>query len=284
MTPSVDLYEREADENNDMEDALNQELDDALKEIEQPCSTPSDCSSRDIEQNEEFSSTTGGTLSLDLHDGDHENRPDATINALWAGLPPSSPPPMSSPLLIPEASSDDEDMDDLELPVATSDIEDCTTDTEAMHSSSVPDLSICSDQEFAEYFSNNDFSSLLAAVDQSPAVNQEAEFDMSIFNQFTTLNSQSDGSYGDQSSAANVDDGLIPFQNGLAEFDFTEFWETFKPLVQDQMLGNGNHIFDSGAHTTFVQDEAAHTSNMMQNVDHTKLAEDVQALFSGCLV
>jgi hypothetical protein len=284
MSPSADLYEKETDESNDMEDALNQELDDALKEIEQPCGTSSDSGSRDIEQNENFSSTTDGTSSLDLHGEDRENRPDATINALWAGLPPSSPPPMSSPSLIPEASSDDEDMDDLELPVATSDFEECVTDSEAIPPSSVPDLSICSDQEFAEYFSNNDFSALLAAVDRSPAVNHEAEFDMSVFNQFTTLNSESDGSYGDQSSDMNVDNGFIPWQNGLAEFDFTEFWETFRPLVQDQILGSSNHILDSGAHTTFVQDEVAHTPNMVENVDHSKLAEDVQALLSGCLV
>jgi hypothetical protein len=278
ITPAGTDEEREADDSKDAEDAedaLHQELDDALKDIEQSCISLSDSSSGGIVQNEDFSSTPDGTTSVDPRSEVSENQDNATINALWAGLPPSSPPPMSSPLLTPDACSDDEDMDDLDLPIATSDAEDYMTDSEIMPPpSAVPDLSSCSDQEFAEYLNNNDLSALLAAVDRPPVVD-EAEFDMDIFNQFTTLNAQSDGSYGDQNSDMAVDAG---FQNGLAEFDFTEFWETFKPLVQDHMLGN------NGAHPEFVQDRDAHEPEMMENLDHTKLAEDVQALLSGCLV
>jgi hypothetical protein len=76
----------------------------------------------------------------------------------------------------------------------------------------------------------------------------------------------------------DVDAGVMQFQNGLAGIDFTEFWETFKPLVQDHTLGNTATLpeFREGGDT--------HTPRMMENLDHTKLAEDVQALLSGCLV
>lgn len=276
ITPSADISK----ESNNPEDALHQELEDALKEIGQSCNPLSDSGGGDIDQNEDFSSTSGGSPTIGPQSEASENREDVTVNELWAGLPPSSPPPMSSPLLIPDVCSDDEDMDELDLPVATSDAEDCATDLEAMPpSSAVPDLSTCSDQEFAEYLSDNDFSALFAAVNQSSVADHEAEFDVDIFNQFTTLNAQSDGSYGDQNSDMDVDAGLMQSRTGLADFDFTEFWETFKPLVQDRtVLGN------TDAHPEFVQYGDAHSPRMMENVDHTKLAEDVQTLLSGCLV
>lgn len=277
---SVDTDKEEVDESKDTENALHQELDDALKEIKRSSSSSSDSGGGDIDRSADFSSTPARrTPSVGLHSEVSENREDAAVNALWAGLPPSSPPPMSSPFLTPDACSDDEDMDDLDLPVATSDAEDYATDSEAMPpSSAMPDLSTCSDQEFAEYLTNNDFSALIAAVDQSSVVDHEAEFDMDIFNQFTTIDAQSDGSYGDQNSDMDVDAGVMQFQNGLAGIDFTEFWETFKPLVQDHTLGNTATLpeFREGGDT--------HTPRMMENLDHTKLAEDVQALLSGCLV
>ena len=279
ITPT-DAAMEEVDGDKDTEDVLHQELDDAFKEIEPSCSLLSD-SSGEIAWNE-VSSTTG-TPWVGIESAVHETGEDVTVNALWAGLPPSSPPPMSSPLLTPEVCSDDEDMDDLDLPVATSDVEDYGTDSEPIppsRSSAMPDLSTCSDQEFADYLTNNNLSALLAAVDRSPAMDHEAEFDMDIFNQFTTLNAQSDGSFGNQDSDMEVDAGGMQFQNGLAEFDFTEFWETFKPLVQEHMPSTGN----TDTRPEFILDRDPHTPDMMENFNHTKLAEDVQALLSGCLV
>jgi hypothetical protein len=56
--------------------------------------------------------------------------------------------------------------------------------------------------------------------------------------------------------------------------DFTEFWESLKPLLQASAGGEGETAvnMDSGASLDGV------------NVDPGKLAQEVQVLFSGCLM
>ncbi|KAF7965754.1 hypothetical protein HWV62_42000 [Athelia sp. TMB] len=55
------------------------------------------------------------------------------------------------------------------------------------------------------------------------------------------------------------------------EFDFGQFWETMKPLIGQQAAGG-------------VGGYGGQTAGMGEGVDPVKLAEDVHALFSGCLM
>lgn len=69
-------------------------------------------------------------------------------------------------------------------------------------------------------------------------------------------------------SFLNGGDAMI--QNGLTDFEFSQFWESVKPLVDKQPVGSGEDMVAQ------QQDGG--------EVDHAKLAADVQALFSGCLM
>lgn len=268
-----------SDDEEDIEDDLNRELDSALEELETSSSLPANT---DLEAKKRHPTTLEETLSSPQQledDADHSDSHIYSVKQHWAGLPPSSPPPPTSPVLMPhgvelelDARSDDGDMDDMELPVATSDAEEYFPDSEAMSGhSNVPDLSSYTNDELTAYLSNNDFSLLFPSL-----VDNASSSDMDVFDQFTNLNAQSDGSYGEDTSM-NVDTGFEnTFENGLADFDFTQFWETFKPLVQD-------HINDDHGSSLFPQ-EVAHGIGQIGELDHAKLAEDVQALFSGCLM
>ena len=62
-------------------------------------------------------------------------------------------------------------------------------------------------------------------------------------------------------------DGVVPpeeqqVDGAMEGLDFSQFWDTVMPLVQDQENQNGQEAGE---------------------IDHVKLAEDVQALFSGCV-
>jgi hypothetical protein len=63
-------------------------------------------------------------------------------------------------------------------------------------------------------------------------------------------------------------------QNGLADFDFTQFWESVKPLVDNQSMSSDN----------LASDGMEADLDGMGEIDHVKLAEEVHALFSGCLM
>lgn len=155
---------------------------------------------------------------------------EASVKQHWAGLPPSSPPPPSSPTLTPQDQDDDMELTD--LPVPTSDIEDSLS----------PSFKEPDSDEGAE---TAIFDPLLCALSSDGA----GPSDMDIFAQLS-----SDFHGQDESNIPIMDPTLGPIlQNGLADFDFTEFWESFKPMVQE-------------------------------HVDSNKLAEDIQALFGGCLM
>jgi hypothetical protein len=76
----------------------------------------------------------------------------------------------------------------------------------------------------------------------------------------------------DGSSGLDLEGSFSP--NAFADMDFTEFWESLKPLLQASAGGEGEIPvnMDSGAALDGV------------NVDPGKLAQDVQVLFSGCLM
>jgi|ERR1700733_6970958 hypothetical protein len=75
----------------------------------------------------------------------------------------------------------------------------------------------------------------------------------------------------------NEDTSLLPLpssdpviQNGIADFDFTQFWESVKPLVDQSMSSLDGLATDD-------------TERLGRRDHHVKLAE-VHTLFSGCLM
>ncbi|KAG1742456.1 hypothetical protein EDB19DRAFT_1701155 [Suillus lakei] len=76
----------------------------------------------------------------------------------------------------------------------------------------------------------------------------------------------------DASSGLDVEGSFSP--NAFADMDFTEFWESLKPLLQASAGGEGE--------TTVSMDSAAMMDGI--DVDPGKLAQEVQVLFSGCLM
>jgi hypothetical protein len=101
--------------------------------------------------------------------------------------------------------------------------------------------------------------------------------DTDIFDLFTNLNNfSSDPVQGEDEGphGTNVT-GVDPIiQNGLTDFDMSQFWETFKPLVEDQAVGGVTQP-PSGQGQDF---------GSVDGFDHAKLAEEMHALFSGCLM
>ncbi|KAG6920026.1 hypothetical protein DXG01_010094 [Tephrocybe rancida] len=258
---------------DDFEDALNRELDSALDELDLPSSSLPTVSS-DVEMENEESALDPPSLDEDGAGSENSEDTDMEIpkRQHWVGLPPSSPPPPTSPMLMPQ----DDESDDTMLPAVTSDVDPCLTDSDIYSDSFYTnEPSTCTDEELAEYL-DSDFASIFAApVEQPPTFGSDsAQASMDLFDQFTNHNAQSDGPEMNPVSDPNFD----ILQNGLTDFDLTEFWETFKPLLQDQ---NGGGADDQN--TTSSQTIESQAFDPM-TLDHVKLAEDVQALFSGCVM
>lgn len=180
---------------------------------------------------------TSSSFSVEEKSSNIEEEKDeheVSVKQHWAGLPPSSPPPPSSPTLTPQ-DPDDDDVELTDLPVPTSDIEDSMSPSFQEPDGDAGDGTAM-------------FDPLLCALSSDGA----GPSDMDIFAQLS-----SDFHVQNESNVPIIDPSLGSIlQNGLVDFDFTEFWESFKPMVQD------------------------HASAP----DSNKLAEDIQALFGGCLM
>ncbi|KAG6879162.1 hypothetical protein C0992_004695 [Termitomyces sp. T32_za158] len=247
---------------DELEDVLKGELDNALDELDMPSSSLPNVSS-DVEMESERSENFEDT--------------DAEIpkKQHWIGLPPSSPPPPTSPLILPQYDESDDTM----LPAVTSDADLCPTDSEACTDSMYTESSACTDEELAGYL-ESDFPSIFAPVSQTTFGNDSTQSNMNLFDQFTNHAVQSDGA----EQNTGLDPNFDALQEGLVDFDLAEFWETFKPLLQDQ---NGN-VASGSVNTASGQiaENQVFDPKVFDpvNLDHMKLAEDVQALFSGCVV
>jgi hypothetical protein len=165
--------------------------------------------------------------SYDEFSDDHLGSDRTEVQPHWSiGLPPSSPPPASSPSLTPQ--SDGDDLEDLDL-LSGFDSDGAgmgdMTDFSSNASQYSDDLSMCLD-ELSTIFSDPDFPNM------------------------------------DIGMAMGIEEDL-KVQNGIMDFDFTQFWESVKPLV-----GGGDEGRDAGD----------------GEIDHGRLADEVQALFNGCLV
>jgi hypothetical protein len=199
---------------------------------------------------------TSGTFESDAAEAESEPTDDTegqgyTVKQHWLGLPPSSPPPPSSPTLTPQ-EQDDDDVELIDLPVPTSDFEEA-----APSSMDTPTEGEDETEAIKDVFDS--FISSLSSDGSIPS-------DMDISNHLPT--------------DTNEHDDLVPlgpsldalFQLGPDDFDITEFWESFKPLVE----GRVNNVPSS--------DEQEAGSHSEFNLDHLGLAEDMRALYSGCLV
>ncbi|KAJ7647534.1 hypothetical protein FB45DRAFT_893683 [Roridomyces roridus] len=205
-------------------DVLGQELDSAFDELDFPPSTQPTASS-DVDANshqDEYDS-----------DDDSDNPPPKQH---WVGLPPSSPPPpSSSPFLGPAPLEDDEIDESPLLPSEADAGSELETDAE------VPGYSV---EELSDLLNVGDLDHFF----QSPT--SPVDGAASLFDQFTNQ---------DSDDAQTMKDwGLdVNFDASNPDFDFTEFWESVKPLVEN---------------------------NSNEDLEQSQLAGDVQALLSGCLV
>jgi hypothetical protein len=253
---AADLDEEEEDEDEDEEERLSRELDDALEELDAPSSSLPIASSDFDTELPPATSSSGGRFSP-------AEEEDETMRYWSTGLPPSSPPPPTSPVL--QSQTDDEDMDDIGN--AMSDSDGLVFEQDPLdHQQPQQSLSgISSD------YMNSDipFSDDLAMC-----------FD--DFNQFF-----SDPMTGTFITTNEEDTSLLPLpssdpvvQNGITDFDFTQFWESVKPLVDQSMVASHS----DGLASDGMMDADSGISAGGGEIDHVKLAEEVHALFSGCLM
>jgi hypothetical protein len=253
------------------------EVEDNQDDLECPPSSLPIASS-DIDVDEPYPETSAEAIL----DGTNEAE-TLPIKQHWAGLPPSSPPAPSSPMLLADDLQTDDEMDD--IPIATSDSE---ADTEmsgretvmSPTSESLPYLQ----GDFVKVFTDADFSALFP-TDSTSSIQKSSAGLVDIFDQFTNLNSHSDEMMTLAGEGAGVTGTELEamFKNGLDGIDFTEFWETFKPLVNDSTQTNDIQQEDVGF-ANFFDLENGDTLASFGEIDHTKLADDMQALLSGCLM
>lgn len=194
------------------------------------------------------------------------------IKQHWAGLPPSSPPPPSSPMLIPEARMDDEDLDD--LPIATSDSE-ADVDVKTFCHEFVPPVptgTTNGDSTFPFNLTDEDFTTLFLMECDSPSI-FDPNTTSDLFEQFTCMNTPSDDTLLTSPPNNNIQTMV---QNGMDTLDFTEFWETFNPMVNANI--QASQIVDP---MDFGNSQLLPSA---KQIDPVKLADEVQALFGGCIM
>lgn len=227
---------------------FNKQLSDALEEeVEQeepecpPSSLPIASSDFDADL-PATSSSSGGQPTTEATIDE-----DETMRFWSSGLPPSSPPPPTSPVL--QAQTDDEEMDDL---------------------STIP-----SDSDAFTFDAGLQDQQQLSATSSDFEPDFPFSDDMGMcFDDFNQLFSDpmagSSGGVSQEAPMLLINGGNAMVQNGLTDLDFSQFWESVKPLVDKQTA-------DSGEDMVAQQQDGG-------EVDHAKLAADVQALFSGCLM
>jgi len=103
---------------------------------------------------------------------------------------------------------------------------------------------------------------------------------LDLFEQYTNVNAQSD----DVSAVCRSDADLQALvQNGIGNIDFTEFWEAFKPMVSE----NTEPLLGDNIERSMAEFFGMENTQLMSGdiaIDHGKLADEIQSLFSGYLV
>jgi len=273
---SAEPKTKESDQlGEDLNAVFKQDLENAFDDLDcPPSSLPIASSDIDVDEPHPQAFEDLDTIDADETETKH-------VEPYWPGLPPSSPPPPSSPMMLPEAPDfefqTDDGMDDSELPVATdseTDADITAFDTDISSPSESP--AYCNDQNETTS-TTDDCSAYLLRQEHSPDAEDNPALTMDVFEQFTNFNTGSDDLQGYVGGIVNPDLDAI-FRNGLDGIDFTEFWETFKPLIDDNAKVNRSAINDDPQHEKDV------AMNSFETVDHAKLADDMQTLLSGCLM
>ncbi|KAJ7690693.1 hypothetical protein B0H17DRAFT_1064495 [Mycena rosella] len=228
------------------DDLLGQELDSAFDDFDFPPSSLPIASS-DIEVDVETGQMPSSGQEYDSDDSEED---DAPPKQHWVGLPPSSPPPQSSPFM-GATQMDDDDVD--EAPLTTPDA-DVVSEPEMVDSLNMDtEVTEYSMEELGKLLNIDDLANFFPSTDTDTAT---------LFDQFTNQTLSSD-----DSSQIMTDWGLDSDAENLnPDFDFTEFWESVKPLVEGPDINQDPGLSEMGS------------------LDNAKLAGDVHALFSGCLV
>ncbi|KAJ7209663.1 hypothetical protein GGX14DRAFT_499075 [Mycena pura] len=188
-----------------------------------------------------------------VHDYESDDSEDADVppKEHWIGLPPSSPPLPSSPYTS-HGSLVDDDVDELRLATSEADM------GPELETINYPDTELTdySAEELSNLFTVDDLSRLLSV----PADSNDTA---SLLDQFTNRNLELSSD-----DSAMMDWGLDATN---PDFDLTEFWESVRPLVGD----SSSNLSDMNGQPN---------DGELGGIDHAKLAGDVHALFSGCLV
>lgn len=263
------------------------ELDDTQEDLDcPPSSLPIASSDSEFEDtimrgtSHASDQTADGQPTEDGLDDDDELPPHKQH---WVGLPPSSPPPPTSPCLMP--IDDDGGLPEEvgeELPVASETDEpeepgddDMLNTTESDWSPSPADV--------------DDFTITLPVPIEAPenATSDQGEAidEMAFLREFTTLGS-SDGLTDVQgglqeSQNIGVDDISSLFAPCGDHIDFEKFLEGFKPFVPE---GTHSGAPDQTPSFDFSAIEGLSNGEVDQSVDHHKIAADLQAILSGCVV
>ncbi|KAJ3852652.1 hypothetical protein EV368DRAFT_82312 [Lentinula lateritia] len=150
-------------DDSDDEDFLTQELNSAMEETEISAILPVERSDKEI---------TDSRGDIDAHIQDEDE--DGPGKPFWPGLPPSSPPPQSSPMLQPT----DDLEDDFELPTVSSDfdIEDFPPKTEQIVDSENVENAFSDVDHGANHFDDTALAAILEMLTNSNNVSSGSPF------------------------------------------------------------------------------------------------------------
>jgi len=189
-------------------------------------------------------------------------------------LPPSSPPPPTSPVS-PKVDFGGQD-DDTMIFNGTPQSQRGLSDGEGNHTSKVSE-----DVPASE--STNESASTPTAHTLSIALGSSA-----ACSDFDLLVSEANFNFG------NVDEelGFVPVQDGI-DLDINELWNTLGPVIAQAQNDSSGEVGVQSAEAeqsgfdlfSFGYGDGTHTSaDMQNNFDTVKLAEDLKALFGGCVL
>ncbi|THU89373.1 hypothetical protein K435DRAFT_865352 [Dendrothele bispora CBS 962.96] len=237
--------------------------------------------SSDVEDNDEISEDIPEQSSSQQQQTDRNNEGNSNVSSpapkqqYWQGLPPSSPPPPSSPTysspsLLTLSQEDEQDLvEDGQLPMISSDVEEDFTDT-----------------------------SEAAADYQYQLPESEADTtELDVFNLWMN-NIQSDGTFGTDllEDDVGVNIGGVGSvegdQNGEEGLDLDEFLNNFIPLLGGGGVGGGSggQISGTGPSGTPVNSSSnldfdSHLGEPSLDGSKTQdTAQEMQRLLSGCVV
>jgi len=249
-----------ADDGEDTEVGLSAESDDILDEFDfPPSSLPIASSDGDSHLSEEAELGTPNPGPGFDQDCEMQH---------WPGLPPSSPPPPTSPALTPQdLCTDGSERDD---PTSMPDLAMSFSNSSPSEQDSLDSLSFPGNLGVPLGF--DDFNNLF-----SDFGDDYTQFGNSIF---SDKHLQDEGGIGLQDYGsmdfANPGDRVVT-ENGFVDFDLSEFWQSVKPLMGQQVGGHS----ETGLQSSDFDGERL---GEMGEIDHTMLAAEVQALFSGCVM